>query len=274
MGQTLQRIDHDNGLTTLQSPRLREAGVPHAFSTRLGGASAGPYASLNLGSLEKDADTDYNTAVAENFRRLRRALGCERTVRLTVRQVHGSNVWIPPAQPVKPDDAPEADAMVTDQRGQLLTIRVADCVPVLLSAHDGQVVGAVHAGWRGIVAGVVHETLRTMQARFGVEAEDVIAATGPCISVDCYEVGDEVAATFNDAGLGACVHRNDAQAKAHIDLGGAVRHQLVQAGVSAERLDTCDGCTYRDRDLFYSYRRDGARSGRLAAVIGVSPPAP
>jgi len=264
----LEQVEHDSGVTTLQSPRLRNAGVVHAFSTRRGGVSEGPYATLNLGTLTKGEGSDFNTSVAENYRRFRHALGCERMVRVTVRQVHGGAVWVPPSKPVRPDDAPEADAMVTDQRGQLLTIRTADCVPVLLASRDGNVIAAAHAGWRGIVAGVVDEALRTMQARFEVAARDMVAAVGPSISAAHYQVGPEVVSAFEDAGLADCAHPSaDAADKAHVNIGGAVRRQLERAGVDPRRIDTTDACTYRDQTLFYSYRRDGARSGRLAAVI-------
>ncbi|MFW6058843.1 MAG: peptidoglycan editing factor PgeF [Phycisphaeraceae bacterium] len=263
----LERTEHDNGVVTFQSPRLREAGVTHAFSTRLGGVSKGPYASLNLATLEKSEQSDANTAVAENFRRLRRALGCERAVRVEVKQVHGTAVWSPPADPVKPSDAPQADALVTDRPNQLLTVRVADCVPVLLAERTGRVVAAVHAGWRGVVAGVVPETLKAMHARFDVPAEAVVAAIGPHIGVTPFEVGPEVAEAFEAAALAETIDRT-IDVKPHVDLGRAVRCQLQRGGVPAAAIDDGAGCTYQQDDLFFSYRRDGTRSGRMAAVIG------
>lgn len=264
----LQRIDHDNGLATLQSPLLRKAGVIHAFSTRLGGASKEPYDSLNLGPLAKDDATDFNMAVAENFRRLRHAIGCERVMRVEVKQVHGAEVWVPPAKPVRPQDAPEADAMVTDRRGRMLTVRVADCVPVLLADRQGKVAAALHAGWRGIVAGVVPATLRTMAEQFDVAAENVIAAIGPHIGVAKFEVGPEVVEAFQQAGLGETVDHTRG-VKAHIDMGQAVRRQLERGGVAAEQIDDGAGCTYDQPELFFSYRRDGQRSGRMAGVIAM-----
>ena len=258
----LERIEHDNGLVTYQSGLLREIGVVHAFTTRVGGISDGPYGSLNLGPLTKGESTDHNTSVSENFRRLRKAIGAERTMRTMVKQVHGRGVWQPPAEPVRIEDTPEADAMITDNPLHLLVIRVADCVPILLASKDGRRVAAVHAGWRGIVAGVIPETVE----RFGPVAA---AAIGPCISIDHFEVGEEVAAAFDEANLGDTVDRAT-HAKPHADLRAAARLQLERAGVAG--IDTTDRCTYRDADEFFSHRRDvthrgQATTGRMAAVI-------
>lgn len=258
----LQRITHPHGIVTYQSPLLREIGVIHAFSTRVGGVSGGPYASLNLGPLTKGGYTDHNTSVSENFRRLRRAIGAERTMRTVVKQVHGCEIWQPPAEPVRAGDEPEADAIITGNPLHFLVIRVADCVPILLASADGGRVAAIHAGWRGLVAGVIPETVE----RFGPVGA---AAIGPCISLDRFEVGDEVAAAFDGANLGDTIGRT-AHTKPHIDLRAAARLQLQRAGVT--HVDITDRCTYRDADEFFSHRRDVTHqgqptTGRMTAVI-------
>lgn len=271
----LERVEHENGVVTYQSPLLGAAGVAHAFSTRIGGVSPPPYGTLNLGVLEKDPATDGNTNIAENFRRLRRALGVERHVRAQVRQVHGKEVWSPPppppeGRPVRLKDAPCADAMVTDRPGNLLVIRTADCVPVLLASRDGAVVAAVHAGWRGVVAGVIPQTLRALQTRHGLVPQDLIAAIGPCISAEHFEVGPDVGQAFAAAGLMNAVEQRGP--KPHVDLQEAVDEQLRHAGFAIEAIDRNDRCTYRDEAEFYSHRRDvthrgGRDTGRMAAVI-------
>jgi YfiH family protein len=264
----LQRTVHNNGVVTYQSPKLGDCGVRHGFTTRLGGISEGPYASLNLDTLEKSDQSDFNTSVAENFRRVREALGCPKYMRTAVRQVHGGEVWVPPAAPSKPDEAPEADAIVTDQPGKLLTIRIADCVPVLLANDAGTVIAAAHAGWRGLVAGVLSNTLEVMGQRFGASADGVTAAIGPAISVAHFEVGEDVAEQFIRAGLGQAVDRTLGQ-KPHINLPDAALMQLVDAGLSPSRIDVTDRCTYRDEGEFFSHRRDEGKTGRLAAVIAI-----
>lgn len=260
----LERVEHPNGVVTYQSPLLSGVGVPHAFSTRIGGVSTGPYATLNLADLAKDIRTDPNTNVAENFRRLRQAIGCRRHVRVESKQVHGAGVWVPPAEPVKPKDAPCADAMVTDDPGLMLTVRVADCVPILLSSADGKVVAAVHAGWRGVIAGVIPATIACMRDRLGVNPAGIRVAIGPCISTDHFEVGQEVVKAFEAVGLGHRVHRDD-WPKPHIDLRSATENQLYSIALC--NVDTTDRCTYRDADEFFSHRRDAGQTGRMAAVI-------
>jgi len=262
----LERIEHSSGVVTYQSPQLRAAGVLHAFTTRLGGVSQGPYASLNLGSLAKAVAPDHNTAVAENFRRLRIALGCPRSRRIEVNQVHGCGVWLAPHQAVRPAQAPQADAIVSDEAGALLTVRVADCVPILLSDRTGRCVAAVHAGWRGLVAGVIGQTLDTLQRAYGIAPADVLAAIGPCIGVEAFEVGPEVAQAFQAIGLAQVIDPARSP-KPHIDLRQAARLQLHRAGVPPDRIDTTDRCTHRDAHEFFSHRRDQGVTGRLAAVI-------
>lgn len=261
----LERTQHHNGVVTYQSPLLRALGVVHAFSTRIGGISKPPYDKLNLGPLDKGDDSDANTSVAENFRRLRAALDIPKAMRFDVRQVHGRAVWPAPPAPVRPCLVPCADAIVTAHPNQMLTIRTADCVPVLLSSSDGSVVAAAHAGWRGIVAGVLNSTLDTLRLEHGVQPADLTAAIGPHISAANFEVDEEVAAEFEQAGLAAAVVR-EGYPKPHVDLQQAALTQLAAAGVPLERIDTTDQCTYANAEEFFSYRR-GHPTGRMAAVI-------
>ena len=266
----LERIEHENKVVTYRSPLLAKAGVPHGFTTRIGGLSPEPYKSLNLASLAKDPDADANTNVAENFRRVRKALGCRRHIRVQVNQVHGKEVWLPPAEPVRPVDAPRADAIATDRPGLLLMVRVADCVPVLLSDSSGKVVAAVHAGWRGVVAGAVPETINTMCDALGARVDVLVAAIGPCISLEHFEVGPEVVAEFENAGLADAVDPTRYE-KPHIDLSKAMIQQLNLAGITSDRIDTTDRCTFKHADDFFSHRRDHGRTGRQAALIAVKP---
>lgn len=269
----LQRVEHENGVVFYQSPLLREVGVRHGFSTRIGGVSAGAYATLNLGSLAKGPGTDDNTLVAENFRRFRRAVGLERVMRVTVRQVHGCDIWRPPPEvaSAKHSSAPEADAMVSDDPAQMLTIRTADCVPVLIASADGAQVAAVHAGWRGIIAGVIEAAVGAMAKFPGPGAGRLVAAIGPCISQAHFEVDADVADQFEGAGLAGAIAAGPGS-KSRIDLAGAVRAQLERCGLPPEKVEGTDRCTYRDEAEFFSHRRDvthgGQRvTGRMAAVI-------
>lgn len=261
----LQRIEHFNGLVTYQSPLLKEVGVPHGFSTRIGGVSEGPYATLNLAVLTKDAETDGNANVAANFRKLRAVLGLERRMRIAPRQVHAADVWHPPAGPIPPDQIPEADAVVCQDPRQMPTVRTADCVPILLATPDGKTVAAVHAGWRGIIANIVATAVVKTSQLAHASPSDLVAAIGPCISPKHFEVGPDVVEPFQRAGLHECIDAS--YDKPHVDLQAAVRRQLLTIGLLDSQIDGHELCTYAMEREFFSYRRDGERTGRMANVI-------
>jgi YfiH family protein len=245
--------------TILRSDRLAECGIPHAFSTRHGGVSEPPFDSLNLGNPSADtALLDADVHIAENYRRFQQAIGCGKHQRVWVHQVHGRDC----VRAGSGNGHEKADALVSDDPGLLLSVRTADCVAILLARTDGHRVAVVHAGWRGLVAGVIGHAV----SRFGVPPSDLIAAIGPAISATHFEVGEEVAAAFDDAHV---VRRPGG--KPHVDLPATAAWQLRVAGLDESRIDRGDWCTYRDRDLFFSHRRDHGRTGRMAAVIAALP---
>jgi YfiH family protein len=179
-----------------------------------------------------------------------------------VRQVHGGRA-------VEADAASgtEADAIIARRRSgpAVVGVRVADCVPLLLADFSSGDVAAVHAGWRGVVAEVVPAAVRTLAGR------RVFAAIGPCIGPCCFEVGHDVA----DQIARATTERAIVSAlgeKMHVDLRTAVRAQLLAHGVAEECIEDVPGCTKHEPERFHSYRRDGARSGRMLAVISVLSP--
>jgi polyphenol oxidase len=180
--------------------------------------------------------------------------------------VHGARVVNAGAMNDEPDARVEADALFLAPGGashaRAVGVRVADCVPVLVATKDGGEIAAIHAGWRGVAAAVVHAGLAELKGR------DLVAAIGPCIGSCCFEVGEEVvpqilAAAGNDP---AIVARREG-AKAYLDLRRAVRIQLASAGVAD--IEDVPGCTRCDADRFFSFRRDGAASGRHLAVIAL-----
>ena len=164
---------------------------------------------------------------------------------------------------------PEGDALVGGRAGIVLAIRTADCLPVLLVDPVRRVVAAAHAGWRGMAAGIVRNTVAEMERRYASRPQDLEALLGPAIRVENYEVGEEVAAAFN---ADAVVRRSD-WPRPHLDLPRAAKAQLALAGLSKERVFDTDLCTYANPELFPSYRRDGGKCGRLVAVIGALAPA-
>lgn len=252
----------DDGLTYLLFPGLaREPGLVHAVSTRHGGVSPAPYATLNL-SLSVG---DHPDRVRENRRRLARALGLDERQVVSARQVHGASVW-------QVTDAgaatPEADILVTARRGVFLAQRFADCVPILLWDPRHRVVAAAHAGWRGTALGVAAAAVRALAARFGSEPGDLRAAIGPSIGPCCYEVGPDVARRFADH---PTCQRPAADGRAYLDLWELNRLALRAAGVAEERIEVARLCTRCRTDLFFSHRAEGYPAGRFGTLIGVLP---
>ena len=256
---TLQRRIAPNGVVYYASPLLEAVGVPHAFSTRLGGVSPAPFDSLNLGNPNGCAVQDDYDRVWENYRLLQAAAGCPGAELCHVHQVHGAAVLgVREGEPF--DCSAKADAIVGADPTRVLSVRVADCVPVLLAAGDGRTVAAVHAGWRGVIAGVAVEALKRLDG-------DVVAAIGPCIGFESFEVGPEVLEEFGRAfGPEALISRGPG-GKGRVDLREAVRRQLEAAGVAPDRIDASDRCTVRDAGEFFSHRRDRGVTGRMAAII-------
>lgn len=261
-----RRISTD-GIAFYVSPLLERAGVRHAFSTRIGGISPAPFDSLNLGNPSDGTIRDEYERIYENYRRLQRAIGFhEDCRRCWMHQVHGGAV-----AHVQCDeefrDAMQADAIVGDDPQRILAVRVADCAPVLLATADGRTVAAVHAGWRGVVCGVVPSAVRALSERGSAAPEGLLAAIGPCIGFESFEVAPEVLNEFQRLFGTAAPTRRRSDGKGNVDLRAAVRTQLLCAGIAPDRIDTTDRCTYRDRDDFFSHRRERGITGRMAALI-------
>ncbi|APG03041.1 multi-copper polyphenol oxidoreductase [Luteibacter rhizovicinus DSM 16549] len=228
------------------------AGIGAAVSTRRGpGVSESPYDRLNLG-LRSGDDV---AAVEVNRRSLTEALALPAPPRW-LRQVHGIAVADACAAG---DDEPVADASVARGPGQVLAILTADCLPVLFVSADGQTIGAAHAGWRGLAAGVLENTVTAMAA------DGIQAWLGPAIGASSYEVGEEVRAAFVDGDDGAAqAFASTRPGHWHCDLYALARRRLAQVGVAQVSGGGFD--TLTDERL-YSYRRDGANSGRFASLI-------
>lgn len=246
-----------SGAVVLRAESFTRAGIRHGFSTRRGGVSDGPFASMNLARNVGDAPE----AVAENHRRFAEAVGYRAERLFESSQVHGARVLRVEGSEVGRTRTEEADGLVTSAKGDAVGVRVADCVPVLLAAPGRGVVAAVHAGWRGVAKRIVEEALGVM----GGGAGEVIAAVGPCIGGCCFEVGEDVAAEIAAASTQAVVKRGGEGGKPKVDLRAAVAWQLGAIGVGG--IEQVGGCTMCDREGFHSFRRDGKVSGRLLGVV-------
>jgi hypothetical protein len=232
------------------------ADARYAFTDRYGGASTAPYAELNLG----DHVGDDPAAVDDNRRRLATALELDPARLVLMRQVHGRAVAVVdgPQDPAAP--LPEADALVTTGRGLGLVVLVADCVPVLLAARRSDAVAVVHAGRRGVEAGVVAATVAVMQ-ELGARPSRIVAVVGPAVCGRCYEVPPELADQVTAVVPAAAA--TSASGTPALDLRAGVVAQLLAAGV--ETIEADPWCTAESPDLF-SHRRDGV-TGRFAGVV-------
>lgn len=263
-------VQHTVSPALIRSDALLACQVPHAFTTRRGGISGGIFSSLNFGN-PGDLSADQRDPIA-NIRANQAAVACaikaaDRRI-VEVHQVHGAAVHVVRAH--QPDHATpsdtKADAMVTDDSSRLIAVRIADCTPVLLSSADGRVVGAVHAGWRGVIAGVLPAAIREMQV---LGATNIHAAIGPCISFQHFEVGPEVAAEFfkcfgKDTNFVA--PHPTSPGKSLVDLKASLASQATGLGVV--KIDALPHCTVSSPELFFSHRRDAGRTGRMMAIIG------
>jgi YfiH family protein len=260
----LERRVSSHGPVYYVSPLLERAGVAHAFSTRIGGVSEGVFASLNLGNPSGTVQ-DSSDNIAQNMRRFTEAAGCEGKVLRKVFQVHGKHVaWMNRDSDCA--EPPSADAIACDDPRCVACVRVADCVPVLLASGDGKMVAAVHAGWRGVVAGVAPAAVAALQVRARA-ASEIFAAIGPSIGPGNFEVDIEVVEEFRRVFGSAAPAQLKCGGKAHVDLRAAIAMQFRECGVDAEHIDSTDRCTFRDGDEFFSHRRTGGVTGRMAAII-------
>jgi YfiH family protein len=151
----------------------------------------------------------------------------------------------------------DGDALIDNQPGNLLAVKTADCIPILLVDEEHRAVAAAHAGWRGTVQRIVQHALRRMDEEFGTKPAQVHAAIGPSIGKCCYEVGAEVAVHFGENG------------PCHIDLAAANRAQLIAAGLADERIYVANLCTKCNAGDFHSFRRDKEHAGRMLSFVGV-----
>ena len=250
-------------------------GVVALMSTRAGGVSAPPFDRLNLRPPELGGDgvnaaVDDPDAVRQNQRRFAAALGAEP---VWLDQVHGADVVRLSASHLQPGLAlTRADASVCTEPGLACTVLVADCLPLLLCSADGLAVGAAHAGWRGLAAGVIDHTVAALCEAAGCPPERLLAWLGPCIGPAAFEVGEDVLRAFGadpnapDPALFRPAPRPDGSPRWRADLAQLARRRLLALGL--RQISGGNLCTVADASRFFSFRRDG-RTGRMAAAIAL-----
>ena len=290
------------GLRILEAPQFAQLNwLVHGFSTRPGGASElesdhdgrkETEKVLNLGFTEWDT----RERVLENRHNFFAALNASDMCQIGMRQIHSDIVRVANSADAEPSvQTAKADALITNEPGLLLTVQVADCVPIFLADKKRHAIAAIHSGWRGTLQRIAEKALGRMQMEFGTRPQDVIAALGPGIGQCCFEVGPEVAAEyaakFPDArewfqGPFDSLARGDNDPnwlpwltmrppghqppapRVHLDLIAANRSTLSAAGVPAGNIVSSEFCTACRTDLFFSFRRERV-TGRMMAAIGI-----
>jgi hypothetical protein len=243
------------------------AGVSvQGFTTRHEGLARPPYNSLNLGLNTRDLPA----RVEGNRSLLARAVGSEQEHLVTVSQVHGSDLLVidTPNQDFSHFHHIECDGIVTNQRGVLIGIGVADCYPVLLLDPKKRVAAALHAGWKGSAAGICRKGVATLMEFFGSKPTDILAAIGPGIGPCCYEVDEPVRLAFTAGGNGwEPFTEQTGPERWRLNLAEANRLQLLQSGLQPDHVTLPSHCVSCTPELFFSYRRDSGETGRQMGFI-------
>ncbi len=230
-------------------------------STKNGGVSDGAFSSLNLGR----NTGDLTEKVHENTRLLCAAKGIDPRQLVTSDQVHGTAILFAE----KPGHYPGYDAFITDKRNLFLCVFTADCYPVIIYDPRNKASGAVHAGWKGSAGEIVIKTIEAMQKRFNSLPAECLAYIGTGISPEAYEVGQDVAMRFPSD----CCQQSpngEKNEKYLLDLGMVNYRQLLAAGIPSSNIERSPYCSVRDSNLFFSYRRDQGKTGRMVSLIGVN----
>jgi polyphenol oxidase len=231
--------------------------VVAAQSTRVGGVSAAPFSSKNMGYSSGDSEEN----VTKNRQIFYASLGIFEEEVAWSGQVHGKEILVAE----KAGKYFGYDALITNKKNLFVAVGIADCCPVLIYDSVNNAVAAVHAGWRGTVQKIVEETILKMHAEFGTKGKNCYAYIGTCISECSFEVGEEVANEFEEKFCRFDEKRN----KFFVDLKVANLAQLEKMDVPSTHIEVSPHCTVMNNDIYFSYRKEGKESGRMLAIIGM-----
>lgn len=247
--------------------------VHHGFSTRLGGVSQGCYASMNLSFTRGDDEA----AVRENYHRIAKSIGVKCENMVLSQQTHTTNVRVVTEKDkgkgiVKPLDYTDVDGMVTNIPGICLVTFYADCVPLYFVDPVQKAIGLSHSGWRGTVGKIGKETIRKMEEQYGSDPKDILAAVGPSICKDCYEVSEDVILefqkNFKERYWKDLFYRKE-NGKYQLDLWKANEIIFKESKILSEHIAVTNVCTHCNSEILYSHRTSGDRRGNLAAFLAL-----
>lgn len=261
----------NRGVPYIYYPQLEETGVVHGFSTRLGGVSEGIFSSMNLSFSRGDNPE----RVMENFRRMGDAIGFNPEAVVLSAQTHTTNVirvgYKERGLGITRDKIySDVDGMITNEKGIMLSCSFADCVPLYLVDPKAGAIGLSHSGWRGTVGKIGKITVEKMQEEFGCNPKDILAAIGPSICMDCYEVSEDVAQQFKEAYDNEVIGRmllEKENGKYQLNLWEACRENFLEAGIMPEHIVMPQICTCCNPELLYSHRASHGKRGALASFL-------
>ncbi len=274
-GRGKVQINRAGDVEYLTFPLLAQTGiVRHLFTTRVGGVSEGIYSTMNLSYTRGDR----KEAVDENFRRIAGVLGCGLQDIVCADQTHTVNLRVVSGRDggkgiLRPRDYADVDGLLTDEPGVVLATFYADCVPLYFVDTRRRTVALAHSGWRGTAARMGRCVVQRMREEYGTDPADIVAAIGPSICRDCYEVSGDVADVFAEefCGRGQADEILSARGggKYQLDLWRANEIVLTEAGIPEGQIQTTDLCTCHNSGYLFSHRASHGRRGNLGAFLGL-----
>ena len=261
-------ILHEGSVPYLTFKKLDQAGVRHGFSTRMGGVSEGMFSALNLSYNRGDK----KEAVDENFRRISEAIGFDHTKLVFSNQIHETRI-----HKVTKEDCgkvmKDMDGLATNEQGIPLYTGYADCVPLFFYDPVEKAAALAHSGWRGTVGRIGAKMVQFLENEYGSKKENIIAAIGPSICQDCYEISEDVAVQFMQAfpGHTSEILIDKGNGKYQLDLWKANEIVLLDAGVKKDHLEVTDVCTCCNPELLFSHRASHGKRGNLGAFLCLNP---
>lgn len=264
-------INNKNGVCYITFPKLSASGVVnHAFTTRIGGVSKGYYGAMNMSITGGDNKED----VIKNYELICDAAGIDPSHLVLSHQTHTDNILTVSQKDIGKGifcerDYENVDGLITNCKGVALVTQYADCTPLLFCDPVKKVIATSHAGWRGTVAEIGIKTVKRMQEEFGCNPNDIIAAIGPSICAECYEVDTPLYEAFkklNSIDIDSIFTRVDEE-HFKLNLWEANRQMLIFAGIKPENIDVTDLCTFCNNKYLHSHRFSGGKRGTIAAII-------
>lgn len=260
-----------NGVVYLTMPNIQGIkGLKHAFTTRIGGVSKPPYDTLNMGA----RDLEERSVRIKNIELVSEAVGFNAKNLIAINHDHSIDVQKVDKENAGEgvyklygkDERPISDSLITNDFDVPIMTLHADCIPIFFYDKQLRVASVCHAGWKGVYGNIVSNVIDKMQQEYGSKTSDILVAIGPCISVECFEVSDDLAEQFENAYKQFDIITPRIKEKHHVDIQKCCCLEIIQKDIPKQNIHVANMCTYRNSKLFYSYRRD-KKCGSMGAIM-------